>query len=351
MQHNTSTETTASLVQQSRMMSPEEIAIQSQEQAPFLVYPETGSVFLDREHRLRTLAENHPMRPYLHFVADLVHAQHQALAHYKPIGIPSASDIHEAIQQSMPLLNVYTHKRDPAWVRVLRELLSAVKAQHAHLPVASVIQDVLGKSDEAIDKIADRLINGYLSQLNLAQAQLVAAGLQVYFTSLLISTHQHHLNKRPEPFGRVYGSSAHCPCCGSRPVASITRIGAQESGFRYVSCSMCSAQWHVVRIKCVACDNTKDIVYESLQALDEESLDLGSPHSRAGAVQVECCDACGHYLKIVHMEKDQFVEPHADDLASLALDLLVAERGPVRFGNNLMLLFGASEDTDDPGVH
>jgi FdhE protein len=351
MQQNTGSETATSIVNQSRMMSPEEIAVQSQEQAAFLVYPEMNQLFLDRENRLRTLADNHPMREYMLFVADLTHAQHVALSQYAQFEVPSIADIHAAIDQSMPLLNVFTHKRDPAWVKVLRAMLASVQGKNLHLPVAPVIQQVLDKKDGDIEKMADRLINGYLTGLDLAQAQLIAAGLQVYFTSLLVGTREAYQNRKPEPFGKLYGNSSHCPCCGSRPVASITRIGAQESGFRYVSCSMCSAQWHVVRIKCVACDNTKDIVYESLQAIDEESSDLGSPHSRAGAVQVECCDSCGHYLKIVHMEKDQFVEPHADDLASVALDLLVAEQGPVRFGNNLMLLFGLPEEPDNPGVH
>jgi FdhE protein len=42
------------------------------------------------------------------------------------------------------------------------------------------------------------------------------------------------------------------------------------------------------------------------------------------------------------MEKDPEVEPVADDLASVALDLLVSEAGMQRSGHNLMLLFGES---------
>ena len=57
----------------------------------------------------------------------------------------------------------------------------------------------------------------------------------------------------------------------------------------------------------------------------------------------ETCDTCGHYLKIVHMERDAHVEPVADDLASVTLDLLVSEAGFQRHGVNLLLLFG------DPG--
>jgi FdhE protein len=67
------------------------------------------------------------------------------------------------------------------------------------------------------------------------------------------------------------------------------------------------------------------------------------------AVQAETCDDCGHYLKIVHMAKDTQVDPVADDLASIALDLLVAETGKQRHGVNLMLLFGDSAAPDTGG--
>ncbi len=39
----------------------------------------------------------------------------------------------------------------------------------------------------------------------------------------------------------------------------------------------------------------------------------------------ETCDECNHYLKICYMDRDANVDPCADDLATLALDLLVTE--------------------------
>jgi len=228
--------------------------------------------------------------------------------------------------------------------------MSKLQTRHAHRPAGAVIAALLSKPDDEIDRIADRLLHGYLTGLDLAHAQLVAAGLQVYFTAQVIALQTTYGTRKPEPFGRIMGRTELCPCCSSRPVASISRIGSAETGLRYVSCSLCSVQWHMVRIKCVACENTKDIVYESLRQPDDG--DSPAKSFKPGAVQAECCDACGHYLKIVHMERDQYVEPHADDLASISLDLLVAEGGRVRFGNNLMLLFGSPPDADagpDPG--
>ena len=70
--------------------------------------------------------------------------------------------------------------------------------------------------------------------------------------------------------------------------------------------------------------------------------------SRNAALQAETCDDCGHYLKIMHTDRDPFVEPVADDLASLTLDLLVSETGYQRHGVNLMLLFGEPDAPPDP---
>jgi len=68
-----------------------------------------------------------------------------------------------------------------------------------------------------------------------------------------------------------------------------------------------------------------------------------------GGVSLETCDSCSHYLKIVNMAKDVQVEPVADDLATLTLDLLIAEEGYWRGGVNFMMLFGGNaENSADP---
>lgn len=332
---------------QSRLMSPEEIAAGVGDEAPFIRYPVASDIFSEREGRLRQLAAGHAMQDYLFFAADLMHEQHLALkSDAAQFELPDEKTlkkaIRQAIEKSQPLLDAITHKRDIRWVAVTRSILGNVAKRHAHRPVSAIIAALLEKSDDEIDRMAERLLHGYLAGLDLAHAQLIAVGLQVYFTSQVIALDKAYGALKPEPFGRIPGRTELCPCCSSRPVASITRIGAQESGLRYVSCSLCSAQWHMVRIKCVACENTAGIYYESLKSPDDGAPAPGA--AKPDAVQVECCDACGHFLKIVHMEKDQFVEPHADDLASVSLDLLAAENGRVRFGNNLMLLFGTPPD-------
>ena len=60
----------------------------------------------------------------------------------------------------------------------------------------------------------------------------------------------------------------------------------------------------------------------------------------AGAVKAETCDECGTYAKLFYEAKDPGIDPYADDLASLALDLMVSEAGWARHAPNPLLLVG-----------
>ena len=179
--------------------------------------------------------------------------------------------------------------------------------------------------------------------LDLACAPVVAAALQVYWTHMVLEVQR--LYPPPiEAFGRI-GDATVCPCCGSLPVASVTQAAGQTPGQRYLACSLCSSRWNMVRITCSHCKSTEGIAYQSLDLADDEAQPSqaqaeGSPSSRRATIQAETCERCGHYLKIMHCERDAALEPVADDIASLTLDLLVSQEGMQRHGVNLMLLFG-----------
>jgi FdhE protein len=108
----------------------------------------------------------------------------------------------------------------------------------------------------------------------------------------------------------------------------------------------------MVRIKCSHCLGVDKLSYQSLDAagVDDGKPDAGDGRAAHAAIQAETCDACGHYLKILHTDRDPFLEAAADDLASLTLDLLVSDTGKIRHGVNFMLLFGEPDrPPPDPG--
>ena len=97
------------------------------------------------------------------------------------------------------------------------------------------------------------------------------------------------------------------------------------SGARFCACSLCGTWWNYVRIKCVTCGSTKGIAYQE--------IDGG-----AGTIKAETCSECGTYVKILQQQKDPSLEPIADDVASLGLDLLVRETGLRRAGVDPFLI-------------
>ena len=352
------------------LLTPEEIAVRAGEQAPFLRFAERSTVFGEREMRLRQLAAGHAMGDYLRFVAEIAKAQADVLRDKVEAALPTDEQIGAAARQGLPLFDAmrasggaqpgFDWKQGGAWLVALRRVLGRLAEGLAAGPQLDAVSNLAAADDAHLEAQAERLLSGVMLGLDLGTAPLIGAGLQVWFAHLVLATQEARAGQRDEAFGRI-DDETRCPCCGSLPTSGVVRIGAAEAGFRYLACSLCSTQWHMVRIKCSHCLSTKGISTQSLRSLAEEEQTTASGFGEtrasamqgagavARAIQAECCSECGHYLKMLHMERDPHVDPIADDLASVTLDLLVSEGGLVRHGVNLMLLFGDPDATADPG--
>jgi FdhE protein len=127
-----------------------------------------------------------------------------------------------------------------------------------------------------------------------------------------------------------------CPLCGTLPVASMVCAHSPYQGLRYLHCSLCATEWHMVRVQCSACGASgKDIGYHTLKS-DTSAAKIPSGEGTA-AVRAETCEQCRGYRKILYQEHDTGVDPVADDLASLALDLLLGAEGYHRASGNPLL--------------
>jgi FdhE protein len=264
-----------------------------------------------------------------------------------PVPLPDAAALDRAALRGQPPLPATDWPRDPAWHALLRALVQALRTSAPAGPVREAL-DRLATADEVfLERQADALLHGVAAGVDLACAPIIAAALQVYWTHLVLSVQQAH-TAGGQPIGQILGrpdEAGLCPACGSRPVASLTRHGGEAFGQRYLHCSLCSLQWHVPRTQCTHCGGTTRIAYQSLDAAEPDADDTeGRQRAARAAVQAETCEDCGHYLKLMHTDRDPFIEPVADDLATLTLDLLVGETGLRRHGNNLMLVFGEPEE-------
>jgi len=89
----------------------------------------------------------------------------------------------------------------------------------------------------------------------------------------------------------------------------------------------------MVRVQCTHCGaDGKHVAYHSLQAAD-----AGDDVVKDAAVRAETCDECHSYRKILYQENDMDVDPVADDIATLALDVLLTANGFHRASGNPML--------------
>jgi FdhE protein len=284
---------------------------------PVLVLPQRN-LFETRAARLSALAADHPLADYLNLLALLARAQHAALALVRAVPLPSAQQLARCREHRLPPLD-HAWTRAPVWRATLHHIVSAVASAAVPLPHATraTLARLSALHDDAVERLADTLLAQDNSGIDRAAAPFVAAALQVYWLHMATSLGDDAFGPPALPYL--------CPVCGSEPVASVVRIGAAQDGLRYLTCSLCCAQWHAVRIKCVYCDSTKGISYYGIEG-------------GTAAIKAERCDACATYLKILYMDKDPELDAVADDVASVALDVLMAESGSRRSGVNFFLM-------------
>ena len=331
-----------------RIMSAEEIASLGSSDVPHLQLPDRVRYFPERQMRLRQLARSHAMGDFLQFVANIVKAQQEALERMPDVPLPDLKALSQATQQGRPGLSIEHWPRDGAWQQALQHIVQAV-LDEAPEATRTSLQALTQASPEHLEAQADALLGLSATTLQLDTAPLIGAALQVYWVHLLTRIQaQHPKQQASSLFGRTDHAQL-CPCCGSEPVASITRQQGAALSQRYLHCALCGTEWHLQRSRCSHCLDDKQLAYQSLDLADADPEDSASRVTKA-AVQAEECGQCRHYLKIMHTDRDPFVEPVADDLATLTLDLLMADTGMTRHGHNLALIFhDGGGSADDPG--
>jgi FdhE protein len=284
-----------------------------------LILPDPGRRFSDTAARLETLASGHPMEDWLRFVAKLAQAQHVAVAtRPPPIGL-ERSVVEQAVDARMPPLAADGHRRDPAWRDGLAVLLDHFDNGPPPPQVQAVVAQLRARDAVAIEQLADEFLHGDVEAADAGPVLYVAAALQVYFTRMAANL--------PASALRLLPQRGLCPSCGSTPSAGLVTATGQTPGARYLCCSLCSTAWNHVRTVCITCGESRTVSLEGIEG-------------DAGIVKAETCNDCHTYAKMIYQAKDTKADPFADDLASLGLDVLVAEAGWSRHAPNPLLLVG-----------
>ncbi|MDH3747586.1 MAG: formate dehydrogenase accessory protein FdhE [Gammaproteobacteria bacterium] len=277
--------------------------------------PTRKSVFTDRAQRLRDLADGHAMQEYLLFASALARAQAAELEVYPDTPVPDPAQLEHCQQHGLPPLSI--DSAQPAgWQQGLLRLLDALNQDALPPEAVRIANELRDEDNTALERDQEHMFAGAYAEIDSGRAPFIGAALQVHWVKMAL-----RLGERGRSAGVDFGL---CPVCGSPPVVSVVRSGGAEQGLRYLVCSLCASEWHVVRVKCTSCASTKNISYLFIEGSND-------------AVKAECCDECKTYRKILYLDKDNHMESIADDLATLALDMLVDQKGFRRVGPNLLL--------------
>ena len=277
--------------------------------------PDLATIFSRRAERLKALAPGHELEAFLRVIAALVAAQHEAL-----VGAAAgrlAGGIGDRQGEARP--SGAARPRDLAARRELARGAGADPGKNRRRRACRKrprqARKALATANATdLEALADRFLEGDVPQADAAKAVFVAAALQVAWTRMAALL---------EPSDLDPADAGQCPACGSPPVAGMISPGGTKFGHRHLHCSLCATAWRYVRVRCVHCGSTDKISFRQL---------AGTSYLRA-----ECCENCRSYSKVFYLESARALEPLADDLGSLGLDVLVGEEGFSRVPNPFVL--------------
>jgi FdhE protein len=281
-------------------------------QAPFVRLPDPASLFAQRSARFAMADPADPLAPYLAFLSALADAQDAVLAGLPDPAMPTEDAVARAREFTMPPLDRGLFKPDAALWQTFDRLFEALGPVPKPETAQAALAKVRAADPAALSAMVTTVLSSSIPAETMAEHIYIAAGLQVHFARMAARLDA----KRLVPI-----ETGICPACGGPPTSSMVVGWPGADGARYAFCSLCATLWNEVRIKCLVCGSTKGIGYRSLDG-------------DAGKIKAECCDECGSYVKILYEHKDVRLDPVADDVASLGLDILLRDSTYRRGGFN-----------------
>lgn len=287
-----------------------------------VLLPQPQRLYLLRQQRLHELAQHSELRDYLLFAAQIARAQHQ-IQHNHPFNAADLSltgRLHNAGQRNRPALDLHYLNPGQHWQHLLNALICQLEPELTGKP-ASVLALLKATSEAVRWHMAQALLSYQFSSALSDKAPFIWAALSVCWAQMAGCILEQVQHDEARQF---------CPICGCVPVAGIIQSDTRQ-GLRYLQCALCETRWHLVRVKCSNCEQTRTLSYWSI---DNEQA----------PIKCETCDDCGSYLKLFYLNRLPQQEPVADDLASLILDLHMEQKGYARSAFN-PLLFPAESQT------
>lgn len=273
---------------------------------PFVRLPNPKKIFTGRADRLDQLSTNrHSQGRFFAFMSAVARCQQDALDRLSLFD-PPQERLEHCRGNPLPPIDVRAIKPGPAWHETLTHVARQIESLEIPAAARSALKRLRQIDARVLEGWAEAMLRGIYAPVNRALAPFLSAALQVCWVGMAGRLDAEKLIRLENP--------GLCPACGMPPLAGIVCADPAVHGSRYLCCGLCATQWHMVRIKCSHCGSMNGISYYAIEG-------------RALAVKGETCDTCRTYLKIMYEEEDTRVDPFADDLATVALDVLLGEAG------------------------
>jgi FdhE protein len=271
-----------------------------------IMLPDPGALFARRAKRLDYLVQGHPMADWLQFMATLARAQQTVLSQL-PAPMPLEPEwVRRAVAERRPPLAAVDHRRRPVWREGLSLLLDAADDPASPEATRRVTKKLRDVDPDALEALADRCLQGDVAARESGEALYITAALQVYFVGVAACMDVRSL--------RMLERRGLCPVCGYVPVSSMVTASGRAPGTRFLHCSLCATAWNHMRAICTVCGGSRSLTLQEIEGSN-------------GSVKAEACGECMSYVKVLYEAKQPQLDPVADDLATLGLDMLVSEGG------------------------
>ena len=296
----------------SESLQPDPSMIGGVPTAPLAFLPDPVRVFQARKQRLAFLAESSELAPYLTFLAELSGLQARLAVTLPPVTPPDPARQRKAAGAAMPPIDRAALVDDPALVATLAALCDGAVQISMPEPARLALDAVRAADDADRAWLLGNILADTVPADSTAPHLFAAAAVQVHLARLAAGLAVDVL---------VPVAVGICPACGGRPVTSSIKGTQGIENVRYATCGCCATQWNEVRVKCLCCGSTKGITYRSAE-------------THEATVKAETCGECKSWVKIFHESKNPSLNPVADDVASLGLDMLMKDAGYRRGGFN-----------------
>lgn len=279
---------------------------------PLAFLPEPVKLFQARARRFAFLAETNELAPYLTFLAELSRLQARLAMMVPPVAPVEPQRMAEAAKAGLPPIDRAALVSDPGLAAMLEALTDGAVELEMPEPGRLALEAIRAAEEDDRRWLLTNILNDYIPEDSAAPHLFVAAAVQVHLARLAATLDAEAL---------VPVHVGICPVCGGRPVTSSVMGTQGIENIRYAACASCATQWNEVRVKCLCCGSTKGISYRSVETIE-------------ATVKAEVCRECNSWVKILYQVKNPSLDPVADDVGSLGLDILMKDTSFRRGGFN-----------------